>query len=514
MTENRTEVSPTGTRTIPPRTTEDEGLSRSRAVALLVAAVTLSVVASMIATSWGGNAPAATDAAASGTTDTSAQPAADTGGDTQAAANAAPATAPAIFRDPTDVGTPVGDRGPTTVEYTITSKEVEGQLADGTTYTYWTFDGTVPGPFLRARVGDTVKITLENAPDSTMTHSIDLHAVNGPGGGALVLQAPPGESRTVSFKTLNPGLFVYHCATPHVPSHIANGMFGMILVEPEGGLAPVDHEFYVMQSEIYTAEPRGTKGHVTYDADKMMAEDPTYVVFNGTAKGLTGDNALQAKVGDTVRIFFGDAGPNLISSFHVIGEIMDNVQVEGGSLTNHNVQTTAVPAGGATWAELTINEPGDYILLDHAITRAMDGGALAILHAEGTPDRSIYDAEGWPAPAEKPADKPADTPADGGAQQAAAAGTVQVAMTEFAFDLSTQTAKAGNVTFDISDDGAIEHEFSIAPASSPDSPITRTTIGAGGSDTLSVDLAPGTYEIACHIPGHYEAGMKTTLTVS
>ena len=513
MTENRTEMSPNGTLTIPPRPTEQEGIGRGRATALLVAAVTLSVVASMIATAGRGSAPAPAQAAPAADT-AAAQPAADTGADTQAAADAAPATAPAIFRDPTDVGTPVGDRGPTTVSYTLTTKELEGQLADGTTYTYWTFDGTVPGPMMRARVGDTIKVTLKNAPDSTMTHSIDMHAVNGPGGGAAVLKVAPGESKTLSFKALYPGLYVYHCATPHIPSHIANGMFGMVLVEPEGGLAPVDHEFYLMQSEIYTAEPRGTKGHVTYDADKMMNEDPTYVVFNGTFKGLTGDNAMQAKVGDTVRVFFGDAGPNLISSFHVIGEIMDNVHVEGGTLVNHNVQTTAVPAGGATWAEFTINEPGDYILLDHAITRAMDAGAMAILHAEGAPDRSIYDAEGWPAaPADTPADAPADT-AKNDTAPAAADGTVTVGMTEFAFDLSSDTAKAGTVSFDLQNNGQIEHEFFIASADTPDAPLAKKTLAAGESGQVSLDLPAGTYEIACHIPGHYEAGMKTTLTVS
>jgi nitrite reductase (NO-forming) len=352
----------------------------------------ISAIVALIVTAVVGTAgPSAT-----AQTTTPAADAAAPGGataDNEAAAPAAePVTAPAIFRDPTDVGTPVGDRGPQNVSLELETQEVQGQLADGTAYDYWTFNGTVPGPLLRVRVGDTVTMTLTNGTDSENIHSIDMHAVNGPGGGAKATQVPPGESRTFTFTPLAPGVFVYHCASPHIPSHIANGMFGMIVVEPEGGLPAVDHEFYVMQSEIYTAEPRGTQGLVTYDGEKMVDENPTYVVFNGAVNALTGDNAMQVQAGDSVRLFFGDAGPNKISSFHVIGEIMDEVHTMGAAEADHNIQTTLVPAGGAMWTQFTVDVPGDYLLVDHAITRTIDKGALAIIHAEGEANPAIFDA--------------------------------------------------------------------------------------------------------------------------
>ena len=243
------------------------------------------------------------------------------------------------------------------------------------------------------RVGDTVNLTLANAADSQNMHSIDLHAVNGPGGGAMALQVLPGESKSITFQALNPGVFLYHCATPHIPTHIANGMYGLIVVEPEGGLAPVDAEFYLVQGELYTEQGHGATGLNTHDGEAMGNEDPSYVVFNGQANALTGDFAMTAEVGDTVRLFVGNGGPNLTSSFHVIGEVFDRAHVEGGSLVNENVQTTLVPAGGATWVEFTVDVPGDYLLVDHAISRTIDRGALAILTVTGPEDPSIFSAE-------------------------------------------------------------------------------------------------------------------------
>src|SRR5579863_1905057 len=163
-----------------------------------------------------------------------------------------------ISRDPADLPPPVMAsapkmaRAPTKVRVDLETVEVKGRLADGATYNYWTFNGKVPGPMLRVRVGDTVDLHLKNDAASHMIHSVDLHAVLGPGGGAAVLQVPPGQEKSISFKAMKAGLFVYHCATPMVANHIANGMYGMILVEPEAGLPKVDREFYVMQGEVYT----------------------------------------------------------------------------------------------------------------------------------------------------------------------------------------------------------------------------------------------------------------------
>jgi nitrite reductase (NO-forming) len=368
-------------RRTPPAATPDAPanvLTTGRSLALVFAAVALSIAAGLLFGGGTATAPADGSVAAAAATVDPVEP--------------GPREAESIAHDGTTIPAPLGARGPETVEVELTAVELEGQLADGTTTTYWTYDGTVPAPMLRVREGDTVEFTLRNAADSLNPHSIDLHAVNGPGGGAGATQIGPDEAATFTFRAENPGVYVYHCATPHIPTHVAMGMYGLIVVEPEGGLEPVDREFYVMQGEIYTAQERGTEGLLSYDVDRMMAEDPTYVVFNGAANALTGDAALQAEVGDTVRMFVGNGGPNLISSFHVIGEVFDRASVEGGSLVNTDVQTTMIPAGGATWVEFELDVPGDYILVDHALTRAIDGGAVAILHAEGAENPEVFHA--------------------------------------------------------------------------------------------------------------------------
>lgn len=317
--------------------------------------------------------------------------------DNIAAVPAGPADASAvdIVREPTDIPAPVGNRGPETQRIDLETIELAGQLADGTTFKYWTFNGKVPGPFIRVRVGDTVEVHLKNLPDSLMAHSVDFHAVTGPGGGAVATQTQPGGETMFTFKALNPGLFVYHCATPMVAQHIANGMYGLILVEPEGGLPPVDREFYVMQGEVYTAQPFGTTGQLTEDTVKLLNENPEYFVFNGASMALASDaHALRANVGDTVRIFFGVGGPNFTSSFHVIGEIFDRVYNQA-SLTSPpltDVQTTLVPPGGATMVEFKLEVPGRYLLVDHALSR-LQRGLAGYLYAEGDPNPEIFNGE-------------------------------------------------------------------------------------------------------------------------
>lgn len=306
----------------------------------------------------------------------------------------AKADAVSIVRDPADVPPPVGDRDPMTHIIEMNTVEVEGVLADGTTFSYFTFDGTVPGPMLRIMQGDTVEFHLHNAHDSRYPHSIDLHSVTGPGGGAVYTQLLPGESGSFSFQALNPGIYVYHCATPSVPHHIAAGMYGLILVEPPGGLPPVDREFYVMQGDIYTQHPFGTAGHQEFNMENMSREMADYLVFNGAVGGLTGDNALKAEVGETVRIYFGVGGPNYTSSFHVIGEIFDRVY-DQGSLTSPpltDVQTTMVPAGGATMVEFTVDVPGNYILVDHSLSR-LERGLAGYLIVEGEEQPHIFHGE-------------------------------------------------------------------------------------------------------------------------
>lgn len=301
-------------------------------------------------------------------------------------------TAVSVAADPAKVPPAIGARAPQTLKYRMETVELSGKLDDGTTFTYWTFDRQVPGPMMRARVGDTVELTLANARDSKAIHSIDLHAVTGGHGGGEHTQVAPGQEKTITFKALNPGLYVYHCATPLVPQHIAAGMYGMILVEPEAGLAPVDREYYVMQGDMYTHRPFGAKVHQEPDLDKMANELPDYYVFNGAVGALSKTHKLQAKVGETVRIYFGVGGPNKISSFHVIGEIFDKVYSEAAlNAYKTDVQTTLVAPGGATIVELKVQHPGSYLLVDHALSRT-GKGAVGVLEVTGTGEPGVYKA--------------------------------------------------------------------------------------------------------------------------
>lgn len=303
----------------------------------------------------------------------------------------AASTAINVAQDPAAVGEPVGDRAPRHVTLDLETTEVEGRLTDGSTYKFWTFNNKVPGPFVRIRVGDTVTVNLSNAEDSSHIHSVDFHAVTGPGGGAAVTQAAPGQTKSFTFKALHPGLYVYHCATPMVAQHITNGMYGMILVEPDGGLPAVDREFYVMQGELYTAQRHGAQGLQEFSLEKLLAENPEHLMFNGTMDALTKTFSMEANTGETVRIYFGVGGPNLTSSFHVIGEVFDKVY-DQASLTSQpltDVQTTLVPPGGATVVEFKVDYPGRYILVDHALSR-MEKGLVGFLTVKGEADPAIF----------------------------------------------------------------------------------------------------------------------------
>jgi nitrite reductase (NO-forming) len=295
-----------------------------------------------------------------------------------------------------NVPPPLTRKKPAVVKVKLTTEEKVGNLMEGidagTQYTFWTFNGQVPGPFIRVRVGDTLEVTISNPAENKMVHNVDFHAVTGPGGGAAITSLAQGETKTARFKMLNPGLYTYHCAAPPVPDHIANGMYGLVLVEPEKGLPKVDREFYVMQSEFYTKGEFGDEGLQEYSPEKGAAEQPTYVVFNGKVGSLQPPHALQANVNDTVRIFFGNIGPNLVSSFHVIGTIFDRVYREGSlSDPTRNVQTTMVPAGSATMVELKTPVPGNFTLVDHSIFR-IQKGALGTLTVTGADAPEIYKA--------------------------------------------------------------------------------------------------------------------------
>ncbi|HEY6085668.1 MAG TPA: copper-containing nitrite reductase, partial [Nitrospira sp.] len=296
----------------------------------------------------------------------------------------------AVLTDAPQVPPRITRNQPGKVVVELEVSEVNLPISDGVEYTFWTFGGKVPGKFIRVRQGDTVEFHLMNHPDSRFPHNIDLHAVTGTGGGAASSNTAPGRRTQFTFKALNPGLYVYHCATAPVGEHVANGMYGLILVEPSGGLTPVDREYYVMQSDVYTAGKYHEKGHQPFDMEKAVEEHPTYVVFNGAEGSLLGQNALKAKVGERIRLFVGNGGPNLVSSFHVIGEIFDRVYAEAGTRFSEHIQTTLVPAGGAAIVEFKVDVPGSYKLVDHSILRAFNKGALGELKVEGPENKAIY----------------------------------------------------------------------------------------------------------------------------
>lgn len=297
----------------------------------------------------------------------------------------------AVLTDAPNVPPPIKRSHATKVIVHLEVKEVRKRIADGVDYTFWTFGGSVPGKFIRVREGDLVEFHLQNHPSSKMPHNIDLHAVTGPGGGAASSLTAPGHSSVFSFRVLNPGLYVYHCATAPVGMHIANGMYGLILVEPKNGLPKVDREYYVMQGDFYTKGKNGEPGLQPFSMEKALKEQPDYVLFNGAVGALTGDKAIKAKVGETVRLYVGNGGPNLVSSFHLIGEIFDKVYVEGGTKTvNENVQTTLIPAGGSTIVEYKVDVPGTFIIVDHSIFRTFNKGSLGMMKVEGDEDKDIY----------------------------------------------------------------------------------------------------------------------------
>ncbi|GAP65606.1 major anaerobically induced outer membrane protein [Mizugakiibacter sediminis] len=310
----------------------------------------------------------------------------------------------AVLTSPPNVPPPVTRDHPARVIVELEVKEVKKEIADGVFYDFWTFGGTVPGSFIRVREGDTVELHLKNPAGSHMPHNIDLHAVTGPGGGAEPTLTSPGHERVFTFKALKAGLYVYHCATTPVGMHIANGMYGLIQVDPPGGLPKVDREYYVMQGDFYTTGKYHEPGLQAFDLEKAIDERPTYVLFNGREGALTGANALHAKVGETVRLFVGNGGPNLVSSFHVIGAIFDKVWDGKSSHFEENVQTTLIPAGGSKVVEFRSEVPGKYLLVDHSIFRTFNKGAMGVLQVDGPEAPAIYHA----APADAPVAMPAE----------------------------------------------------------------------------------------------------------
>jgi nitrite reductase (NO-forming) len=342
----------------------------------------------------------------------------------------------AVLTAAPDVPPPITRKDPAKVVVRLEIREVTLPISDGVEYTFWTFGGKVPGKFIRVRQGDIVEFHLQNHPDNKMPHNIDLHAVTGPGGGATSSFTAPGHESRFTFTALNPGLYVYHCATAPVGMHVANGMYGLILVEPPQGLTKVDREFYIMQGDFYTVGQYREKGAQPFDMQKAIDERPTYVLFNGSEGALVGDQALKAKVGERIRLFVGNGGPNLVSSFHVIGEIFDRVYYEGGSRYQENVQTTLVPAGGSAIVEFKVEVPGTYIIVDHSIFRTFNKGALGMLKVEGPENKLVYSGK----------EVDVDYLSEKAGPSSAAVASAASALEKGTLDIKTQIA-AGEVLF-------------------------------------------------------------------
>ena len=432
----------------------------------------------------------------------------------------APAYAPNRSKSPTDI--PSAPSPSDGVVVKLVTEEKLGQLADGVTYDFWTFNGTVPGPFIRLRLNQTVEIHIINPPNSTMTHSIDSHAILGTGGGGVYSQTPPGQESVFQFKAMRVGLFMYHCATPDIPTHIANGMYGLILVEPIGGLPKVDREFYIAQGEFYTEGPFGQQGFQTYSYQKADAETPDYVVFNGRVGALAGTPwTLRVNVGQTVRIFFLNAGPNLDSSLHLIGGMLDRVYEEGSILSPPllNVQTTLVPAGGSVMVEFTAEVPAKLTIVDHSLFR-IHHGALGIINVIGAANPALFSSI-KNATITQTMNMNVTTAEIASNTTSAAASNYTVLIVNYAYSPADLTIPVGATVTWVNQD-SVGHTVTEGDPNSPKQASLRVFDSSGEAVTGKVALigageswsytftTPGTYEYYCivhpYMIGHITVG--------
>ncbi|HZD16747.1 MAG TPA: multicopper oxidase domain-containing protein [Actinomycetota bacterium] len=427
-------------------------------------------------------------------------PLADRDGGAEAAAPAGSANAAEAFRLE-------GQGTGNVVEVDLVAEETTQTLADGVEYQTWTFNGTAPGPVIRVQLGDTVRFTLRNDSKLGLSHSIDFHAAQTPWS-VNYQPVAPGETLTFDWVARFPGVFLYHCGVPPVLHHIANGMYGAIIVEPEG-LQPA-REFVLTSSEFYPTDKPGPDGVYTGDMVKMEAADPTYVVFDGKANRYL-DAPLQVRPDELVRIWVVNAGPTLTNAFHVIGALFDHVFPDGNPTNVLNgVQTYNVPPGGGTMFELRIPDEGLYPFVTHSF--AYTGlGAVGVVQvtADAPEPPADYPTLGDPFTAGvlEFGSTPAvvESGADGGGD--AQEGPVPIDATITGFSPGDIEVTEGEVSLAIANLDAFEHDFTI------DELGVQLAVGANETVEGSFEAAPGTYTFYCSIPGHREAGMEGTITV-
>lgn len=303
-----------------------------------------------------------------------------------------------VAADPLKIPPPVNWSSPKTHKIEMVSKEMVGEIKPGVLFRYMTFDGQVPAPMIRVRQGDTIDFTLRGDKGNHHPHNVDFHSCYGSGGGAEFLNVGPGQKKRIRFKVMDPGAFIYHCAVTDLDFHIASGMYGLILVEPKEGLPKVDHEFYLGQNEMYVKEPAGETTPADFDYDRLLSENPNYVVLNGAFRGLTKQRygAMKAKKGETIRIYFVNGGPNLLSSFHPIGNVWSKFWMQG-SLANEPfklMQTVEVNPGSCAILEMKLPVAETIHLADHSITRTARKGLIADIEVSGSPTPDIFKVMG------------------------------------------------------------------------------------------------------------------------
>ncbi|MEN1967300.1 multicopper oxidase domain-containing protein [Lentibacillus sp. N15] len=269
-----------------------------------------------------------------------------------------------INQEPVPIKTErVGDHE---VNIEMTAQVTDVEIDKGKIYKAWTFNGTVPGPVVRVKEGDTLNFTLNNM-DPEVPHSVDFHSVYAAPSEDYA-DVKPNEKGTFSYEVGSPGVYMYHCGTDPVLQHIANGMYGTMIVEPKDGYPTddaIDKEITVVQSEFYKDG----------DHEEMLNGQPEYVVFNGSTPAMK-DETIEAKVGDTIRINFLDVGPNEVSSFHVIGSQLETVYIDGDPRNVvQGLQTSMVPVSGSIVAEFTVKKPGTYKFVTHAFDHVTKGAA-------------------------------------------------------------------------------------------------------------------------------------------
>jgi uncharacterized cupredoxin-like copper-binding protein len=356
--------------------------------------------------------------------------------------------------------------------------------------------------------GDIVDFTLTNGSGKAMKvdlpHSLDFHSAE-VNPGTRYKDLAPGKSMHYRFEAGHPGVFLYHCATQPVLMHTGAGMVGMFVVKPKG-LAPVDKELWITQQEFYIGKPGA-------DADmaKMQAKKPDVIAFNGFGNQYK-DEPISVRKNEKVRIYVLNAGPSIWSAFHVIGTVFDRTVIEG--VVGHDAQTVNLAPSQGGWVEFTLEEEGNFPFVTHAFGD-MVKGALGVLATANAPSSAGHGAE--------PAAAGHDSAASGTSSKAAGPADVNITLGDMWVKSDKSSVKAGKVTFAATNEGGTTHgmALSLTPVKLEGGMLdhasllgTGKDLGTGESETISVELKPGKYEIVCHVPGHYAAGQKLPFEVT